>query len=630
MLPDSTFFQDVLLNPDQWTLVNIVAVLGGLAAIIALIQGFWKSARRRRQVRQASKAFGLELYTEEAIENYSRYYIQPHCGSMDPGKEVEMRDTVETEQALFAVVDKFLAKNPRHKHLILLADSGMGKSSFMINYHLHNQRKKDHESHRIAIVPLGIPDPDSHIASIEQKNRTVIFLDALDEDTRAIEKYRDRLLDLMRQCYQYKRVLITCRTQFFLKDDEIPREPGTIQVGPTDLDESKSFEFKKLYLFPFDDQQIQGFLKKRYPFWKWFKRKQADKLIQKVPFLNVRPMLLTYIPDLLASGRKIDYSFQLYEVMIEKWLRREKPWVKPEVMRAASEELAIDLYCNRKKRGGEFIPYDELASLLQSKEALKVPLKKWQLTGRSLLNRDGVGNYKFSHRSIMEYLFIKQFFKGKAECRNIAWTDQMKMFFLEKLRHSLAEEQKVPAGLAGTDIVGMGKLLQKPLYQLRFKGQKLDWDVVKTMLQRYDFYESRINTNGQGALHFYELRKIEGDQVVVDHACGLMWEQSGSKKRMQFNDSKKYINDLNSKRFAGFRDWRLPILEEAMSLMEPKKHGKLYIDPVFDKMQDWIWTSDKKDASAAWVVYFNFGLCNASRVGYGSLSVRAVRSGQSS
>ena len=32
-----------------------------------------------------------------------------------------------------------------------------------------------------------------------------------------------------------------------------------------------------------------------------------------------------------------------------------------------------------------------------------------------------------------------------------------------------------------------------------------------------------------------------------------------------------------------------------MSLMEPtKKNGALYIDPVFDKKQHWIWTSDRE------------------------------------
>lgn len=64
-----------------------------------------------------------------------------------------------------------------------------------------------------------------------------------------------------------------------------------------------------------------------------------------------------------------------------------------------------------------------------------------------------------------------------------------------------------------------------------------------------------------------------------------------------------------------------------MSLMEPaKKNGDLYIDPVFDSTQIWIWTSDRYSVSIAWVVSFNFGYCNF--VDFYSLShyyVRAVR-----
>jgi hypothetical protein len=48
-----------------------------------------------------------------------------------------------------------------------------------------------------------------------------------------------------------------------------------------------------------------------------------------------------------------------------------------------------------------------------------------------------------------------------------------------------------------------------------------------------------------------------------------------------------------------------------MSLMErTKKNSDLYIDPVFDNTQRWVWTSDLEGASRAWVVGFKFGLCS--------------------
>jgi hypothetical protein len=60
-----------------------------------------------------------------------------------------------------------------------------------------------------------------------------------------------------------------------------------------------------------------------------------------------------------------------------------------------------------------------------------------------------------------------------------------------------------------------------------------------------------------------------------------------------------------------------------------KKSGNLYIDPVFDRTQTWIWTADKESAGRAWGVYFGTGACDHNDLGVIN-DVRAVRSGQSS
>ena len=102
-----------------------------------------------------------------------------------------------------------------------------------------------------------------------------------------------------------------------------------------------------------------------------------------------------------------------------------------------------------------------------------------------------------------------------------------------------------------------------------------------------------------------------GDKVVIDWASGLMWQQGGSIKEMSFAEAKTWIEHFNQTVHAGFRDWRLPTLEEAMSLMEPKlKKGGLHIDSVFERDQLWIWTCDAiGDTSYAWAVNFRLGGC---------------------
>lgn len=72
----------------------------------------------------------------------------------------------------------------------------------------------------------------------------------------------------------------------------------------------------------------------------------------------------------------------------------------------------------------------------------------------------------------------------------------------------------------------------------------------------------------------------------------------------------------------------LGTIEEAMSLMESKKNKDgLYIDPVFDQKQRWIWTMDQPSASAAWYVFFSLGGCDDFDMEVYDRYVRAVRSG---
>ena len=107
-------------------------------------------------------------------------------------------------------------------------------------------------------------------------------------------------------------------------------------------------------------------------------------------------------------------------------------------------------------------------------------------------------------------------------------------------------------------------------------------------------------------IHNYELKSINAGKVVIDHATGLMWHQSGSQKYMNWELAKSWVEQLNEKGYAGFKDWRLPTVEETVSLLEPdKKNGNLYIDRVFGNKQQWIWTGDKMSGlEAAWVVAF--------------------------
>ncbi len=160
--------------------------------------------------------------------------------------------------------------------------------------------------------------------------------------------------------------------------------------------------------------------------------------------------------------------------------------------------------------------------------------------------------------------------------------------------------------------------------------QDLSGESVKAMLKKNGFYCANVSwslewshpdSEGIGIVHQFEQRK----DVVLDFATSLTWQRSGATS-CTYTDAENYVLDLNNKFFAGYNNWRLPTLEEMMSLMEmEKKNGELYIDPIFDKDQRSFWTADKESPGRAWVVEFSYGYYRCVPDDISHYCVRAVR-----
>lgn len=634
MPSDSTQILQNFLNPSQWTIVNVIVILGSIATIVSLLYLYLPYRKNHQRQRLLARSFGSELFTQEVIERSIRYYIPPNCTSVDPSQEAEIRHLEVAEEKLFEKIDKHLQNSSANRHLLLLADSGMGKTSFVLNYYARNQILSPKKRHRLAVIPLGIANADEYILKIENKNDTILFLDAFDEDIKAIDDHRERLLDLMSHCRDFKRVLITCRTQFFPSDEEIPVETGIARIGPRRAGEKGVYEFWKLYLSPMNDNHVKKFLKKRYSIWQLKKRSRALEFIQKVPLLTVRPMLLAYIPDLLTRGKNITFSFEIYEEMVEAWLEREVGILKnidKKRLRNFSERLAVDLYTKQEQRGDR-IPRLQLLKLA---EEWSVPLEGWKLTGRSLLNRDALGNYKFAHRSIMEYLFVKCFAEGAEICRYSKWTDQMQTFLWEMIQRFVLTGVKVPFDIRDLDLSRFQiSLRSTPLEELKLSE-------VRKILEKLNFYDKQLNKNGKGVSHLLQLYEEKKEKLVIDYSTGLIWQHSDSVNEFSYYKAKSFIEELNGKKYAGYDDWRLPTLEEAMSLMSSTANEKrIYIDSIFENNVKRIWTQDQQvihimdknqpdvlieTKKFAWFVDYYYGFCNSGSLDSNNNYVCAVR-----
>jgi len=126
---------------------------------------------------------------------------------------------------------------------------------------------------------------------------------------------------------------------------------------------------------------------------------------------------------------------------------------------------------------------------------------------------------------------------------------------------------------------------------------------VDEIIKKWDFFDSGINPGGTFISHLCD----SGPQTIVDQHSGIMWQRGGL-DIASLRTMNRQIDELNEKGFSGHHDWRLPSLEEAMSLMIPEMNDKgLHLDPNFSREQPFIFVAAQRTPSGYWFVDFKQG-----------------------
>jgi serine/threonine-protein kinase len=116
----------------------------------------------------------------------------------------------------------------------------------------------------------------------------------------------------------------------------------------------------------------------------------------------------------------------------------------------------------------------------------------------------------------------------------------------------------------------------------------------------------------------------QGD-TVLHKATGLMLQQAGSAFALSWDEAANYVAELNRENFAGHADWRLPTVDELLTILQPAKNLEDYcLPPVFDHAQRWVWSADTKSFRAAWYVDARLGFTAFQDITC-AFHVRAVR-----
>jgi uncharacterized protein YjbI with pentapeptide repeats len=351
-----------------------------------------------------------------------------------------------------------------NKHYIILADSGMGKTTFLLQL-FRRYYRKIFKHYKIAFFPLMYKSVLDNIESLDSKENTILLLDGFDEDEKAIENYEIRLKEILDASMQFYRVIITCRTQFFPNEKSEPYDTGQLKFGVGD----KRSVFKKFYINVFNSKDIKSYLKKKYHYPIQIRKlKRAEHIVNSCPKLAIRPMLLSYINDLCENESNYKYIYEIYYALVDKWIRRETANTQAVELNDNEKEsydtlyqftVAVAMYMYNLK--SLYIDSDKLNELCR-KGHINIPIIKAK--SRSLLNRDGAGRYKFAHKSIFEFILAKQAYEDEAFRMTYDFSAyDMAFLFLKEMCQNAVEQ------------IAKGTKLTLPIKKLGLKRLNLQW-----------------------------------------------------------------------------------------------------------------------------------------------------------
>ncbi|PIE73838.1 MAG: hypothetical protein CSA20_01100 [Deltaproteobacteria bacterium] len=147
-------------------------------------------------------------------------------------------------------------------------------------------------------------------------------------------------------------------------------------------------------------------------------------------------------------------------------------------------------------------------------------------------------------------------------------------------------------------------VLEGPPVQLPSGEAIINDDQIAPLLRKWNFFDRELNPDGDFANCF---AATEQREVIVDLRTQLMW-QTGGIDIGSIRHVQREIETINRNGLAGFHDWRMPSMEEAMSIMSPVRNNKqIYLEPCFSKEQAFIFVNAQRKPGGYWFVDYKQG-----------------------
>ena len=225
------------------------------------LKPLWKKLKGIRGEREEE----IQRITNDFVDPHelARFYVEPSCQHHNPADHQEDREPRSAVKSpVFKTVSDFLegdyaVTDGGRNQMFVLSDAGMGKTSLLVMLKLTQLTHFWPQPYHCELFKLGA-DTLTRVKKLTAPGSTVLLLDALDEDVTAWGKLDQRVLEILTHTSQFRRVIISCRTQFFPETAaDSFANPGRVKLG--------GFTCPMIFLSLFDNGQVEEYLGKRYP-----------------------------------------------------------------------------------------------------------------------------------------------------------------------------------------------------------------------------------------------------------------------------------------------------------------------------------------------------------------------------
>lgn len=390
---------------------------------------------RSEEISSISDTFGDVLHL-------ANLYIEPNCQQFNPADDHE-DDSNIIRTPVFPYLEKVFLNGPKQSggknQLFILSDAGMGKSSLLSMLWLSYINSFWPKEFKCTLLKLG-QHTLSDIKKIKDKNSHILLLDGLDEDPLSYKNIEQRIRNILIESQYFYRVITTCRTQFFSGGNDPFNRRGHVEVA--------GFLCPVIYLSLFDSEQVDSYLEKSFSKNSVVGRENITKakhLLSKMNKLKFRPMLLAHAEDLIQAECIEWNEYTVYEALIQAWLNREhrkSVWNNNESPPSLSDLLEITREVAFVLQSNDIPSLDaiHLHKLIERNPKAK-KLQFIDIGGRSLLNKNSKGEFRFSHFSVQEFLLAQGVIEGLfVTKKSIKATNQMIQFicaWLSENKHAI-------------------------------------------------------------------------------------------------------------------------------------------------------------------------------------------------